>query len=287
MYYFAITLLLVCSIGLADETEFTVPKSMALGVHYLSIDAASIEQSQYDVEIDQTRIKLPIGKYTLLDNTFVPQIAVEETVFKVASPEIDGRAEMYSIKTPFMFIEKYDDHWTRILNITPSWHTDLKARDEESYSLMGLLLWRYGDNASPHSYTFGVGVNRLFGEYKPVPMIAYSYQTSPYTRYDLGFPVTKVEHRFHQQWTWFSAIGPMGGNWRYEENITNTRVNLSYKSWIATLGIRRQLKDNIWLTFELGQSFARSLDFNSDNFASKEADIDDASMFKFSLGLHP
>lgn len=287
MYYFAIVLLIFCTSTFADESELSVPKPMALGVHYLSIDSASIEQSQFDVEIEQTQLKLPIGKYTLFGNTFVPQIAVEETTFKVASPEIDGRAEMYSIKTPFMFIEKYSENWVRILNITPSWHTDLKAKDEESYSLMGLLLWRYRDKSSPHSYTFGVGLNRLFGEYKPVPMVAYSYQPSPYTRYDLGFPVTKVEHRFHQDWTWFSAIAPLGGNWRYEENVTSTRVNLSYKSWIATLGVRRQLKNNIWLTLEWGQSFARSLDFNSNNYASQEADIDDASIFKLSVGLHP
>jgi hypothetical protein len=268
----------------AEQPINTPPKSMALGIKYSAISSANIADSDFELAIARTSIHLPIGKYNLLGQMFIPQVAIEKTTFDIPNPNFDKKS-MYSIKLPMLFIEKYNENWTRILNITPSWHTDLNAKDEQSYSLMGLLLWRYSDD-SPHSYTMGVGINRLFGEYKPVPMGAYSYQASEQTRYDLGFPVTKIEHRNNQHWSVFSAIAPIGGNWRYESD-DKERVNLSYTSWVATLGVRRNLIDKFWLTLEAGRTFARTIDLNNDTSASQEVDIADANIIMLSLGLHP
>lgn len=268
----------------ADTPSYTTPHIMAMGVKHHSINDAKIAGSALKLRMAHTRFHLPIGKYDALGQIFVPQVAIEQTTFDIPNPNFE-RKDMYTIKLPMMFIEKYDDNWTRILNITPSWHTDLKAKDEQSYSLMGLILWRYKDD-SPHSYTLGVGVNRLFGEYKPVPMGAYSYQASAQTRYDVGFPVTKIEHRTHFNWSVFSSIAPQGGNWRYE-SAEQRRVNLSYSSWIATVGVRRNLVDKFWLTLEAGRTFARELNLNNDTSASQEVDIADANIVMLSIGLHP
>lgn len=270
--------------ALADTATFKTPRPLIMGVKTSHIDGAKIADSDYKLAISSASIKLPLGKYNVLGQTFVPQVAIEQTRFNIPNPNFDQK-NMYTIKLPMLFIEQYDQNWTRILNITPSWHTDLKAKDEESYSLMGLLLWRYKDD-SPHSYTMGVGVNRLFGEYKPVPMGAYSYQASAQTRYDLGFPATKVEHRGHQNWSVFSSIAPMGGNWRYESQA-QTRVNLSYRSWVATFGVRRNLVEKFWLTFEAGRTFSRKLDLNNNTSDSQEVDISDANIIMLSIGLHP
>ncbi|MFY0641772.1 MAG: hypothetical protein JXR16_12050 [Bermanella sp.] len=280
-------LLLFCTSVSAEDTGNLVPRSLAMGVTYTSIDSAQLSDSPYKLSINQTKVKLPIGKYQLFGNTFVPQLSYEETQFSVPNPNIDNRISLYSLNIPLMFISKSNINWTRILRVTPSWHTDLKAKDEESYSLMGLLLWRYHNTDSPHSYTLGFGVNRLFGEYKPIPMISYGYQTSPHTRINVGFPITKIEHRLHQDWSVFSAFGPMGGNWRYDARNTEQRYNLSYQSWVATLGVRRHLAGDFWLTFQWGQSFERKFDVNNNTIDSEEVSIDDASVYLISIGLHP
>jgi hypothetical protein len=277
-------LMLTSMTTFAEDITLVTPSPIAMGMKHYDIGKAGISGSEYELSMQRSSLHLPIGKYDVLGQIFVPQMAIEQTTFKLPSPNFDQKT-MYSIKLPMLFIEKYNDNWTRILNITPSWHTDLKAKDEESYSLMGLILWRYKDE-SPHSYTVGAGINRLFGKYKPVPMAAYSYQPNPQTRYDLGFPVTKIEHRANQNWSVFSALAPLGGNWRYESQ-DNQRVNLSYTSWIATLGVRRNLIDKFWLTLEAGRTFEREIDLNDDTSTSQKNDIADASIIMLSIGLHP
>ncbi|EAT11578.1 hypothetical protein RED65_02869 [Oceanobacter sp. RED65] len=260
---------------------------MAMGIQYSQLDSAQLADSDLHLAIHRSRLKLPINRYALLGHTFIPHLSYEESVFQVPNPASASSLTLHTIKTPLMFIKKQDNGWLRILNITPSWHTDLKAKDEKSYSLMGLLLWRFRDESSPHSYTFGLGMNRLFGEYKPVPMVAYSYQTSTHTRYDFGFPVTKAEHRFNNSWAAFSAIAPSGGNWRYQTRNEEQRLNLSYKGWNATLGLRRHLWKKVWLTLEVGKSIDRSLDFSNDSIDSQEVKIEDTTIYKISIGLHP
>lgn len=267
--------------------ENLIPSRLAMGITHSSIDAAQLSESPYQLNMNQTKVSLPVGKYSLFGETFVPQFSYEETQFSVPNPSINNRISLYSLKIPLMFISKNHNDWTRILSITPSWHTDLKAKDEKSYSLMGLLLWRYNHHDSPHSYTLGIGFNRLFGEYKPIPMMSYNYQTSPYTKYSVGFPVTKVEHRLHTDWSVFSAITPMGGNWRYDASNVDQRLNLSYSSWVATLGLRRHLTADFWLTMQWGQSLERQFDVNNDTIDSEEVAIADASIYLISIGLHP
>jgi len=284
LFFFLLITLNAAAVNADDDHEYKTPGPMAMGIQHNSINHANINDSEYQLSISRTRIKLPIGKYHLLGQIFIPQVSMEEITFDIPNPDFN-RKSMYSIKLPMLFIEKYNDNWTRILNITPSWHTDLKARDEDSYSLMGLILWRYRDD-SPHSYTMGAGINRLFGEYKPIPIISYSYRAENHTRYDLGFPVTKVEHRTNQNWSLFSAVAPIGGNWRYELG-NQERVNLSYSSWTATVGFRRHLSGQFWLTLEAGRTFARKIDLNNNDSIDHEADIADANIIMLTLGLHP
>ena len=265
-----------------DSNLLSVPESMAMGIKSYSIGNADVPDGNLKLKMKSYGIDLPIGKYEVFGQTFIPQVAFEQTTFDLST---DGKQDVYSISLPMMFIHKQSDNWLRILKVTPSWHTDLDAKDEESYSLMGLMLWRYTDD-SPHGYTIGAGINRLFGEYKPIPIASYSYQSSARTRYDLGFPVTKVEHRSHQDWSVFSSLAPVGGSWRYEDK-NDDRINLSYTSWVASIGVRRHLANKFWLTLEAGQSFSRKVDFNSDTSIDSDADIDDANIIMLSIGLHP
>ncbi len=116
-------------------------------------------------------------------------------------------------------------------------------------------------------------------------MFAYAYSTHADTHYVVGFPASKAEHRFNQKWTLFSKLAPEGGNWRYR-SVQDNNVSLSYKSWVATVGIRRHIKDKFWASFEVGQSFARKLELDDDS-TEDELEISNGNLILFSIGLHP
>ena len=183
-----------------------------------------------------------------------------------------------------MFIKKLDDKWMRIIQVAPSLHTDGDVMDDEAFSLMGLAIWKY-ESTAKSGWTMGIGANRLFGEYQPIPLISYQYRPNNYSQIDVGFPVTKYEHRWHSDWTSFAAVKPVGGNWRFETS-QEEEVNVSYSSWVASAGFRYQFKPKMWATLEVGQGLSRKFDIDTDD-GSGEADIDNSSVIMFSIGLHP
>lgn len=268
-----------------ESVEWEIPKQMALGVQHYAYGDGEIENSGADLSMDYTQIKLPLGKFDLGDHTLVPTLSLEQTDFAVKhAVNVAGDPTLYTIKSQFMFIKKLDDKWMRIVQVTPSIHTDGDVMDEDAFSLMGLAIWKY-DSTDVSGWTFGVGANRLFGEYKPIPLIAYQYRPNNYSQIDVGFPVTKYEYRWHSDWTGFGAVKPVGGNWRFETN-QEAEVNVAYSSWVASAGLRYQFKPKMWATLELGQGLSRKFDIDTDDESGK-ADIDDSSIIMFSIGLHP
>lgn len=269
-----------------NETNLLpVPADMAMGISTQHINFSSINNRSVETALDRTLITMPFGKFNAFNSLFIPGLSIERMGFRFNDGGTDASdTELYTLKAPLLFIDKQDDHWTRIVSVTPSVHSDLEATDRETFSLMGLMLWRY-NAGGPHSWTFGAGANRLFGEYQPVPMFAYAYSTQADTHYVVGFPASKAEHRFNQQWSLFSKFAPEGGNWRYRSQQDNN-VNLSYKSWVATVGIRRHIKGKFWASFEMGQSFARKLELNDDS-SEEELDVSNGNLVLFSVGLHP
>ena len=147
-----------------EELSWLIPKPLAMGVKYESYRDAAIEGSDVDLSMDYTHIKLPLGKFDIGDNAFVPTLSFEHTDFDVKGDSgASNDPQLYTAKAQFMFIKKLNDKWMRIFQVTPSWHTDGKAKDEDAYSLMGLAIWKY-DSTADSSWMMGFGANRLFGE---------------------------------------------------------------------------------------------------------------------------
>lgn len=268
-----------------QDMDWTIPKPLAMGVKHHSYSDAGISGSDVELAMDYTQIKLPLGKFDFGDHIFVPTLSLEESNFDVKNDAgLSDDPKLYTVKSQFMFIKKIDDEWMRIIQVTPSLHTDGKTQDEEAFSLMGLAIWKY-DATDVSSWTMGVGANRLFGEYKPIPLISYQYRPSMQTQIDVGFPITKFEHRFHHDWTGFAAVKPVGGNWRFEA-ANDERVNVSYSSWVASTGMRYKFKPKMWASLEIGQSLARKFEIDDQN-STGEVDIDDSATIMFSIGLHP
>lgn len=264
--------------------ELKVPKDLAMGFKHSSYDFASLEESKSELAMDYTHLKLPMGKYDFMESFLVPTLSMEKTAFRFANAPVDNQ-EVYTLKIPLMFVTPTDDNWTRIVQITPSLHTDLDAVDEDAFSLMGLAIWRYQSTAVS-AWTMGVGFNRLFGEYKPIPLISYQYEASAGLQFDLGFPITKAEYRWRNNWSTYTSIAPIGGNWRYETD-ENEKLNISYTSWVAALGVRYQFKPKLWATFELGRSLGRKLNLDADERVSEDIDVADTPMIMLSVGFHP
>ncbi len=271
---------------ISEQELFDVPGSLAMGISSQHMDFSSIENDSLEMALDRTLVKVPFGKFNAFNSIFVPGLSIERMGFRFqnTAQEAPQDSELYTVKLPLLFINKIDDQWTRIINVTPSIHSDLEATDSETFSLLGLMLWKY-NAGGPHSWTFGAGANRLFGEYQPIPMFSYAYSTQADTHFVLGFPASKAEHRFNQSWSLFSKLAPEGGNWRYR-NREGNNSNLSYKSWIATVGIRKNLTGKFWASFEVGESFARKLEINDGAF-EEELDVGNSELILFSIGMHP
>lgn len=266
-----------------DEQKVPIP--MVMGIKHYAYGRAEIGNSAADLSMDYTHLMLPLGRFNVGDHFLIPTLSLEQTEFAVGNGfDAAGNPSLYTIKSQFMFIKKLDNQWTRIIQVTPSLHTDGDVVDEEGFSLMGLALWRY-ESTDYSGWTMGVGANRLFGEYLPIPLIAYQYRPSEYSQIDIGFPVTKYEHRWHRDWTGFMAVKPVGGNWRFK-SAEDKEVNVSYSSWVASAGIRYELKPKIWATLEVGNGLSRKFDIDTDDESGK-ADIGESSIMMFSIGLHP
>ncbi len=265
--------------------RFNVPGNIAMGFSTQHMDFASIEDSPVHVALDRTSLKMVFGKYESMGHKLVPGMSIERMAFRFKDHGLaPPNTELYTVKFPLLMIKKLDEHWTRIVNVNPSIHSDFESKDNDAFSIMGLAIWKYNAGEG-HSWTMGAGANRLFGEYQPIPMLAYSYKPSSQTHFVLGFPVSKAEHRFNQDWSLFSKLAPEGGNWSYN-NSQDNNVNLSYKSWIGTLGIRKNLKGKFWASLEIGQSFARKLSVD-DSASENTYSVDNTGLVLLSIGLHP
>lgn len=264
--------------------QLKVPGQLAFGISVQQMDFEEIgDNDGPEMALDRTTIKIPFGKFNVLDQILVPSLSIERMGFRFKeSPNED--TETYTIKTPLTFIKKHSDEWMRIVSVTPSLHSDLEVMDEEAFSLMGLALWKYS-SSDVSTWTFGGGVNRLFGEYKPIPMFAYTYQPTKDFKVDIGFPRTGIENRFRQNWSTFAGVGPVGGNWRYETK-NDQRFNFSYTSWVATTGIRYQFAPKLWATLEAGQTFERKLDLDAEA-GQADVSVGDSHIVVFSIGLQP
>lgn len=266
------------------EKRLTVPKSMAIGIQHRSYDFASIEKSDAKLAIDSTLVKLPLGKLDFGKSFFVPSLSIEKTAFRFDDVDVDNQ-EVYTLKTQFLVVTPTHDKWTRIIQLTPSLHSDLDAIDDDAFSLLGLAMWRY-QSTELSTWTMGVGFTRLFGEYKPIPLISYQYNVADNIQLDVGFPITKAEYRWQKDWSMYASVRPVGGNWRYESE-DGQRLNISYSSWVAATGVRYQFKPKLWAALELGQGFARNLNLNADDRSNEEVDISDAPVVMLSFGFHP
>jgi hypothetical protein len=275
------------------DFDYSVPQRLAMGVLHRSYDFAKIEGTKAELAMNYTQVKLPLGKYDFMGGFFVPTQSIEKTSFRFNDLD-ESNQDSYTLKTQLMFVQKLDDSWTRILQVTPSIHSDLEAMDEDAFSLMGLAIWRYKSTENS-SWVMGVGVNRLFGTYKPIPLLSYQYQLADRVQLDAGFPVTKAEYRWRDNWSAYTSIAPIGGNWRYENKGTRTsvveegeeRLSMSYTSWVAALGLRYRIKGHYWASLAVGQSFARRLNLDADDSGKEDIDIADTPMLMFSFGYHP
>lgn len=268
-----------------DEPIGSIPQKLALGFRHHAYSDAPLGSGSSDLSMDYTQVKVPLGKFTVGDHLMLPSVSIEQTNIEVGdAPDVSAVPILYTVKSQFTFVKKLDDQWSRIVQVIPSLHTDGEVFDDAAFSLTGLAIWKYHDSENS-GWTMGIGVNRFFREYKPIPILSYQYRPSPKTQIDLGFPMTKFEHRWKSNWTGFTSIKSFSGYWRIDSPLQDN-VNVTYTSWAASAGIRYEIKPKLWATLELGQSIGREFDVGADDNAGAE-DIGDTTAVMFSVGLRP
>lgn len=265
------------------QLEHHIPKPMIMGIKHFSYDYAQLGNSPAEVAYHYTKMKMPVGKFDVMDQILVPTVSIERNHFRVNNIT-SAEPTVYTIKTEFTFIKKQDQQWVRILQIAPSIHSDLKNLSRDSFSVLGLAMWRY--QISHHgSWLMGFGFNQVFGSYRPVPVLSYEYKVTDRLKVKAGFPSSKAEFSFKPNLNGFISLAPEGGNWGYESQ-NNGKLAVSYTSWVASSGIRYQFKKNVWGTLELGRSMQRVMNLD-DASQDTEVNLEDSSALIFSIGLHP
>lgn len=263
-------------------------KPMLMGVKFKSFGEANIEDTDIDLSQQRFEVRAPLSRFELFNGLLIPSIEFEQINFKLNQDNAASSTnELYTLKVPFTFVSKKpaNSDWQRIIRVAPSVHSDLEAMDDKAYSILGTAIWNKTSDG-PHSYTIGFGVNRLFGEYKPLPVVSYTYKISDDSQVVLGFPVTKYEATYADTWSYFASIAPQGGNWRYEDK-DGMKNNLRYTAWNFQLGARKHLFGKFWLTASFGSVLAQKLDLNEDTSNATEVEVGNATSFGLSFGMHP
>lgn len=278
------------SIGIscgASGDETVIPNPMAMGIRTQNMGFESVDMTENGenarVAIHQTAIMSLIGKIDVDGQWLVPGIAIERTLFKLSNSNLDDKA-MYQLGLPVGLFH-HTKKMIRLLSIAPSMHTDGNIYDRSTFSLHGLGMWQWGLD-QPTGYRLGFGANRTFGRYQAFPIMGYQWRPTPKSELDMGFPFSKMEYNFSPRWNTFIKLTPSGGNWRYE-NEQGQHYNLSYSSWVATLGLRYRTFKRLWASIQAGRSFERELALTDDDNSLTETDIGNSHFFLFSFGLHP
>lgn len=278
--------LLFSSTVFSSETKPIKP--LLMGFTYKNFESANIEGTDLSLKQQRFELRTPLSKFHLFDGLLIPSVEFEKLTFDLKQSGNDITApDLYTLKLPFTFIapKAENSNWQRIIRIAPSLHTDMDAVDSDAYSLLGTAIWNHTSDG-PHSYNIGFGVNRLFGEYKPIPVVSYSYQINADSQVVVGFPITKYESRFADTWSYFVSVGPQGGNWRYE-NSEQVKNSLRYTGWNFQFGARKNLFGKVWVTASFGKVLSQKLDLNENTALETEVDVADTSSFRLSFGLHP
>ena len=287
MIRLALILFLFLSVNIYAESVDPF-KPMLMGVKFKNFSDAEIDDTGIDLSQQRFEIRAPLSRYQVFNGLLIPSIEFEQLNFSLNRDNAANSSnELYTLKIPFTFVSEKpkNSDWQRIIRIAPSIHSDLEAMDDKAYSILGTAIWNKSSDG-PHSYTIGFGVNRLFGEYKPVPVVSYTYKISADSQVVLGFPVTKYEATYGESWSYYASVAPQGGNWRYEDD-DGIKNNLRYTGWNFQLGARKHLFGKFWLTASFGSVMAQKLDLNENTSNATDVDVGNATSFGLSFGMHP
>lgn len=263
--------------------EGLIPNPMMMGFSSHALGYETVQGNQAQVAMQRTALVAPLAQIPYDDQSFVPGVALERTLFRLKNSNLDDQA-MYQLALPLGLL-RMDEQNIRLLSIAPSVHSDGKVLDDAAFSLNVLALWQSGLNR-PLGYRWGWVANRTFGRYRAVPVMGIQYRPNPRTELDLGFPFAKAEYSFAHRWNGFVNVTPSGGNWRYQNEAKHAQ-NLSYSSWLLTAGLRYRTYKRLWFSLELGRSLLRRLELTDDDGQRTESSIRNSHFVLFSFGLHP
>lgn len=185
-------------------------------------------------------------------------IHLDQTKFDLKGTTL-GQSEYYWLSLPLQYQQRRSRETEFLVNAEAGLMTDLKKIESDALALnLELYGRRYRSKGS--FWQYGLVVDRSFGDYKPRPALAFSWNATRHTQMLFGFPRTKVTTRWSQQLSSFLHIRPAGGVWREEIDGQSKLASLSYRNWRFGVGGEFHWRGHLWLTGEIGQTRLRTIE---------------------------
>jgi len=274
----------------ASDEQYLLPKPMIFG---LSTEFGntktkiSNDERQVDTQTKINKLSIPLGRYKAFGYTLVPKISLGKHEFTFDDLSISN-TQLYTLQLPVLGVKKINDNWVSIWQISPGMQSDEHSYKDDIYTALGFVAWRYR-KTEKSSYRFGLGVNRLFGENRLIPLLSYNIRLSPRENLTLGLPITQYQYGVSNDLSFRVFLQPDGNAWRYKTQAqTYTQsIRVKYESLKVGLGFSYHLTSKIFLSVDWARRFEQNYEFTSPSNASLKLSQMDMSTLGISLGLHP
>lgn len=212
------------------------------------------------ISLDMPWLRTRVGGEKLETNVYL-----ESTEFRWSGVSA-GEGDYIWLSVPVFYRQERAGNHELHLRLEPGLMTDLKAVGTESIGVNAEISGRtYLNRRSFLQY--GVVVNRMFGDFKPRPLLAWATKITHSTELLLGFPKTNLQTRWGSGLSTYARFYPDGGLWREKVQLdtgvtaTGSDVSeISYRNWRLGTGVEFQWQDNIWFNAEIGQLRNRQIE---------------------------
>lgn len=236
----------------------------------LSINYAVAQQPIAGAELDMTGIakvksgagqRVGVKKYSLffpLDKKISRQESFSSAI-NIVSHRFDWRgqkqaSEFFWLSVPIKYQQTRNNGYKLMLDLEPGLMTDINSVSENHLGLNFQAAVQKNFTKSSHAYwQLGVLANRKFGNYDLRPLAMMSWRSSATTRFQLGFPYSRVDMQLAKTVNTYAHVSPEGGVWRYTVKGQKKDSDMNYQSLRLGLGINFHWRAKAWVGAEVGQ----------------------------------
>jgi len=210
-------------------------------------------------------------------------VHLDQTTFDLQGTTA-AQGEYFWLSMPLQYTQRRDRHTEFLIHFEPGLMTDLNAIDSDA---VGANIELYGRRYRRGGgfWQFGLVVDRAFGDFKPRPAVAASWQATKATQVLLGFPRTKITTQWSSALSSFLHIRPAGGVWREEISGQSGSHSVNNRTWRIGVGGEFHWRKQLWLTAEFGQTRLRTIEATDSTGATQTSRPGDDTFTRFGINF--